>query len=63
MSEYRCYFLDYRHYVVATRIITCESDDAARAIADDLLEENVYLAVEVWADYRQVHEKKRPAPI
>jgi hypothetical protein len=63
MPQYRCYFLDHRHYVVASRMITCESDEAASAIANDLLQENDYPAVEVWADHRQVYEKKKLAPI
>ena len=63
MPQYRCYFLDHRYYVVANRMITCESDEAARALADDLLRENVYPAIEVWEGQRQVYVSKKRAPI
>ena len=54
MPQHRCYFLDHRYYVVASRMITCESDEAART---------VYPAVEVWEGQRQVYEVKKLAPI
>src|SRR5262249_41196986 len=43
---YRCYFLDHRRYVVDHRIVTCETDDAARTVADTLLRENAYPVIE-----------------
>jgi len=48
--------------VVDHRMITCESDEAACAFADDLLRENEYPAIEVWERQRQVHEaRKKPS--
>jgi hypothetical protein len=59
MPQYRCYFLNRRYYIVDHRAITCDTDDAARALADDLLRENVYPAIEVWEGQRQVHAAKK----
>jgi predicted short-subunit dehydrogenase-like oxidoreductase (DUF2520 family) len=59
VPQYRCYFLDHRLYVVDHRVVTCETDDAARAIADELLAQNVYPAIEVWEGQRQIYEAKK----
>ena len=59
MAGYRCYFLDHRLYVVDCRMINCETDEAARAVANDLLAENLYPAIEVWEGQRQVHGAKK----
>ena len=59
MAGYRCYFLDHRLYVVDCRMINCETDDAARVLANDLLAENVYPAIEVWEGPRQVREARK----
>jgi len=62
MHEYRCYFLDYRYYVVDQRTIVCESDDAACTFANRLLAAHVYPAIEVWEGQRQIHgARKLPA--
>jgi len=62
MPEYRYYLLDHRHYVVATRTVACETDDNARAVADGLLDDSSHLAIEVWAEYHQVYERKKGTP-
>ena len=62
MSVYRCYFLDARRYVVDNCLITCETDDVARAYADDLLYGSVYPMIEVWDGQRQVHEARKAPP-
>jgi hypothetical protein len=60
MPQYRCcYFLDHRLYVVDHRVIICETDEAARALADDLLHDSVYPAIEVWEGQRQVHAARK----
>ena len=62
MPEYRCYFLDYRYYVVDHRMIVCETDEAARTFADGLLAAHIYPAIEVWEGQRQIHgARKLPA--
>jgi hypothetical protein len=62
MTQYRCYFLNEKRYVVDNRLITCDTDDVARARAEELLSENVYPAIEVWEGQRQVHEAKKSPP-
>ena len=59
VTEYRCYFLDHRHYVVASATITCDTDDKARKLAEGLLRASAHRAVEVWVGKRQVHEAKK----
>jgi hypothetical protein len=62
MPEYRCYFLDYRYYVVANRTFTCETDEAACALAEDLLQNEGYPAIEVWEGQRPVYDRKKLIP-
>jgi hypothetical protein len=61
MLQYRVYFLDHRHYVVAGTVISCDTDDEARVAAEDLLRTSAHRAIEVWEDRRQVHEAKKAA--
>ncbi|HTO85074.1 MAG TPA: hypothetical protein VMQ73_22825, partial [Methylomirabilota bacterium] len=62
MSTYRYYFLDTRRYVVDCRLITCETDDAARDFADGLLAQTAHPAIEVWEGLREVYEARKPTP-
>src|SRR5262249_50186989 len=62
MTQYCCYSLDDWLCVVDCRGITCETDATARILANDLLAENVYSAIEVWDGQRQVHEAKKLQP-
>jgi hypothetical protein len=59
MPEYRCYFLDHRHYVVASASINHETDDEARTVAQDLLRTSPHRAIEVWQGKRLVHEARK----
>ena len=59
MPQYRCYFINGRRYVSDLHIVTCDSDEAARARAEELLAENAYPAIEVWEGQRQVHEARK----
>ena len=52
MSNYRCYFLDFR-------LIECETDSQGQARADRLLAVCGYPGIEVWDRDRRVYRARK----